>query len=218
MDAHEGRHRGVQGVDPLMGRAARMGLPPFEADLLGGKAHAAAPQEEPALRRRRVGVDHHRHIDVVKGPEPDELLLAGEVADLPLLPQPAAELHLGEFLGRDGEEGDIPVELRDHAALHKPDGRPQQVGELDVVPAGVGRAGRLVGVGMGGADDRVELPDDGDGAAGGPPLRVRAQPGAGKPVPAGEAERLQPLPHVPAGAEFLVSELRGGGDVPHRLI
>ncbi len=85
VDAHEAEHRGVQRVYPLVGRPAGVGLQPDVADHLAHEAVVAASDAE-LTRNLRVRVAAYAQVDVGQRPEADELLLAAEELEQPLLP------------------------------------------------------------------------------------------------------------------------------------
>ncbi len=109
---------------------------------------------------------HHREVDVVELAEPQELGLPREKPQLALLPELVAVLDLDVLLCRDGDEGDAAAEGIEDAGGLEAHADAEHHGDLGVVPAGVRRARRGVGVWVAGHEQRIELAHDADGGAG----------------------------------------------------
>ena len=109
---------------------------------------------------------HHRHVDVVERPQPDELLLAGEQVDPALPTQLQPLLDVDELLGGQGHQDDSAVERGRHLRRHQAHGRAEHRRGLAVVAARVGRGSLRVGVRVAGHAQAVHLADYRDAGAG----------------------------------------------------
>ena len=158
-------------------------------------------------------VDHHAHIYVVEHAEAHELLLAAVVDQLAALAHLGAASDLDELLRGQPEEGDGARELLHQPGLGESRGHRVDGGNLEVVSAGVRRAGILHRERMLAADYAVELAYDGDLR----PIRaarnVGAEPRARKAARNVEAEPLERRRELVRGARLKKSELRVRRDV-----
>ena len=156
---HEAEHRGVEGVDALVGRAAGVRLLPYVVDHLAHEAVVAAADAQ-LLLYLAVRVAADADVDVLHVAEADELLLATEELELLLLPEVVPVVDLEVLLGGDGEEGDVAVEFAHDVVEAEASAEHRR--HLGVVTAAVGCAGDGVALGVVGDADRVELTDDAD--------------------------------------------------------
>ena len=209
----DGRHRqggGVQRVDAQMGGAAGVGAFADKPDFLGQGAVVGAADGQLPLAGRAGGVQHHRQMHVIEFSEPDEFRLAAEELNLAVAPQPVPVLNLDVFLGRRCHCYDAPAQMRQHVIPHQGHGCAQHQGNLAVMPAGVGRAGCRVGVGMFVDNQAVQLPDDGHcralaAAQDFPPHSGHCQPGTERHAHCGEL-----FPYQSGSFEFAKPGLRVG--------
>ena len=136
-------------------------------------------------------VDHHAHIYVVEHAEANELLLAA-VDQLAALAHLGAASDLDKLLRGQPEEGDGASELLHQPGLGESRGHRVDGGNLEIVSAGVRRAGILHCKRMLAADYAVKLSDDGDLR----PLRAARHIGA-EPRARKAARNLRPAPRAP---------------------
>ena len=136
-----------------------------ELDVLYQVAVAGAAYGKAAVSGACGRVHHHRHVDVVERPEPDELLFAGQQVDPALPAQRQSLLDVDELLGGERHQDDPSVERGGHLRGHQAHGRAQHRRRLAVVAACVGRGGRGIGVGVAGHSKTVHLADYRDAGA-----------------------------------------------------
>ena len=169
VDRHQPQHRRVERVDAVIGRGAGVGRLALVVDELDGEAVAHRGRARPETGSRDGAVLHDADVDIIKLAEANEFLLSAEEPELSLFPEFVAIGDLHILLGRNAHEDDVAVELLHQAGVVQRVGDRRDGSELRVVAAGVDGAGRRIGVGMVGHQDRVELTHDGDAD-----IRVRA--------------------------------------------
>ena len=217
VDSHQADHRSAQGIDPFVGGAGGMGL---LADILYGhadKSVAGLAQADPSGRRVLVGVDHHRDVDVIELAPRHQFLLAAEIADLPLFAQLLAERDFHIFFRRRGHKGDVAGQRIGNAGQFQPERRAQHRAELQIVAAGVRRAGFGIGRRAVRADHRVQLADYGDIGAGSARLQLGLNTGQGQALLTGIIQVAEELADGGGGFGFLETEFRRLADFLRHL-
>ena len=213
VDRVDAGDRGIKRVDAEMRSRRRVGLLALVAQHEDAEAVAAVGDGEAAPVRVVARVDHHAHIYVVEHAEADELLLAAVVDQLAALAHLGAASDLYELLSGQPEEGYGARKLLHQPGLGESRGHRVDGGNLEVVTAGVRRAGILHRERMLAADYAVELADDGDLR----PLRaarhVGAEPRAREAARNVEAEPLERRRELVRGARLKKSELRVRRDI-----
>ena len=153
-----------------------------------------------------------RHVDVVKPAFGNDLCLAAQEFDLLFFAQLVTVFDLHVLFGRDREEHEVASEvLHGVDVLHRHrDG--DEVGDLHVVPAAVGRPGDGVAHRMFAADDGVEFAQKRyrSAVAGAREAGFDARDAEARFV--GDAETVEGFPHLRARLYFLVAEFGLFGD------
>jgi hypothetical protein len=152
-----------------------------------------------------------RHVHVVELAEADQLGLARQELDLPLLAQPDPPLDLDVLLGRHREEHHVPVQLVHHRLEAHPGAQHRR--HLGVVPAGVGGVGGRVGERMPRDDQRVQLAQDRDRRAGAPPGQPGLDAGEREPRAVLHAHLVEPGADELGGPRLPVARLGVALDV-----
>ena len=149
--------RGLERVHAAVGRASGVGGLAEKADVLADVRVRRAAERELGVLGARRRVDHHGQVHAIERAEPDELLLAGEEAQLPLPSEVQTVFDVHELLGGDGHQLDVSTERAPHFGHSEADGGADHDADLRVVAAGVGRSGHRVGKRVAGHRQRVEL-------------------------------------------------------------
>src|SRR5690242_17395442 len=103
VDSGHGNHGGVQRVDALMRRPARMRRLAEKANMFGDNAIIRTTIGDLAVFGLGArSVRHHGEIDIIEGTQANKLRLATEKLEFPLPPQLIAISDLNVLLGRHG--------------------------------------------------------------------------------------------------------------------
>ena len=157
---------------------------------------------------------HHRHIDVVEGAQPDELLLAGHQPQLALLVQIPAVLDVDELLGGHRHQRHVAGQGVPDVRRHEPDGNAEHHAYLAVVATRMGRARLRVGMGVLQHSKRVELANHGDRGARPAAAEVTLDPREGDASLVGNAQLVELLANVAGGLDLVEPRLRVIEDGP----
>ena len=208
MDRRHSDHCGVEGVYSHVWRAARVGGPTGEPDLLGQETVVGAASGDHRLVGVGCSVSHHRQVDIVHRAEPDELRLPTQEFDLAVAPQLVAVLDLDVLLGWDCNQRDPASERIENARGRQggPDG--QHHGDLGMMAAGVGRVGLRVSVGMSEYLERVELANHGHGGTRRPALEDALDPGERYSVLVRDSHALKGIPDQSRCLDLAETRLR----------
>lgn len=129
-------------------------------------------------------------------PSPDKLLLSVEGLYFSRPNQRFAAAYVDALLGENRHEPHRSVQLPHCAAVRKPNRRAVQRALLHIVSAGVRRAGGLVGIGIIGQKNRVQLSHERDRGFVASSAHIRRQAGYRLLRSAGKPQRRKRRPHL----------------------
>jgi hypothetical protein len=189
-------------------QAAFSALIPPELNRLGHEPVSRSAEKHLPVRQLRMGVDNHRHLNLLQVTLADELLLSSEIADFPLVAQTQPLFDFDKFLGRGAQEKNLSAYLFAGAGRGQTEGGAQHDGNLEVMTAKMRRAGDRIGPRVVAIHDRIHLPHDQEPRPGPGPGQNAFHPCYGDSFPDGQIKTSQRGGNQFRGFRLLESEFR----------
>ena len=193
-------------VDPLL-RKRRMGTFPVKGDLL--------PEISVEIVDRKIaaGMIHQRKIHIVKDSAADQFRFPAVEVDFPFRAESFHKIRIQRLLRRNADQRNPSGTGVRNPGGGKADRRPDQRGDVTVVPARMNRSGDRIRRRMRRKNQGVHLAEQSDGRSLFPRLQIRTEPRHGKTAFHLQTQFFQSFRRFLRGPHLAVSGFRMIPDV-----